>query len=170
MRAMSDREKSEMRSRISIDFGVDPQDVARQDPMRFTAIRPTGPSVEYRTWGAVEALQRTIRKSLRGSTRMRPPPASRANSQPTIRKSLPGSNEGSPSSPSTQGKKAGKKKKTGTLHFNRSQWRGIRSARSLVPGPASGRRPLPGRMPTGPGHTSDSIQRLNRGVVHFPTT
>ena len=130
MRVMSDWEKAEMRRRISIDFGVDPQDVARQDPMRFTAIRPTGPSVEYRTWGAVEALQRTIRKSLRESTPMRPPPASRADLQRhdpqvasrehpdataacikgrltgTIRKSLRESNEGSPSSPSTDRKKA----------------------------------------------------------------
>ncbi len=114
MRVMYDSEKAEMRRRISIDFGVDPQDVARQDPMRFTAIRPTGPSVEYRTWGAVEALQRTIRESLRGSTRMRPPPASRANLQPTIRKSFRGSNEGSPGSPSTDRKKAGKRQKTGT--------------------------------------------------------
>jgi hypothetical protein len=34
----------EFQRRISIDFGVDPFEVARQDRMNFTAIRPIGPS------------------------------------------------------------------------------------------------------------------------------
>ena len=51
---------------------------------------------------------------------MRPPPASRANLQPTIRKSLPGSNERSPSSPSTQSKKAGTRKNIPVCRGGRS--------------------------------------------------
>jgi hypothetical protein len=34
----------ELQRRISIDFGVDPFEVARQDRMNFAAIRPIGPS------------------------------------------------------------------------------------------------------------------------------
>ena len=57
----------EVRRRIFIDFGADPHDVARQDPLSFTAIQPTGPYVEYRDFGHVQALQQAIRKSLRAS-------------------------------------------------------------------------------------------------------
>jgi hypothetical protein len=57
----------EVRRRIFIDFGADPHDVARQAPMSFTAIRPTGRYVEYRDFGHVQALQQAIRKSLRAS-------------------------------------------------------------------------------------------------------
>ncbi len=53
----------EMQRRISIDFGVDPQAVARQDPMSFTAIRPIGPYYEYRHYGGVQSLQQAIRKA-----------------------------------------------------------------------------------------------------------
>src|SRR5207249_1677034 len=42
--------------RVCIDFESDPWEVARQDPMRFTAIRPIGPYYEYRDYGAVESL------------------------------------------------------------------------------------------------------------------
>jgi len=58
----------EVQRRILIDFGADPHDVARQDPMSFAAIRPTGPYVEYRDYGHVQALQQAIRKSLRVGT------------------------------------------------------------------------------------------------------
>ena len=57
----------EVRRRILIDFGADPRDVARQEPMSFAAIRPTAPYVEYRDFGHVQALQQAIRKSLRAS-------------------------------------------------------------------------------------------------------
>jgi hypothetical protein len=87
---LSDWEQAELQRRISIDFGVDLQDVARQEPLRFTAIRPIGPCVEYRTSGWIEGLQHTIRNSLRAS------------------------NEAPPYSPSTLKKKLGTTKKAGT--------------------------------------------------------
>ena len=55
---------AEMQRRISIDFEVDPLDVARQDRMTFTAIRPKGPYYEYRDYGSVDSLQAAIRKSV----------------------------------------------------------------------------------------------------------
>jgi hypothetical protein len=54
----------EVRSRVSIDFGIDPRGVARQDPMSLTAIRPTGPYYEYRDYPPVKSLQRTIHRSI----------------------------------------------------------------------------------------------------------
>jgi hypothetical protein len=57
----------ELQRRISIDFGVDPFEVARQDRMNFTAIRPNGPYYEYRDYGYVDSLQDAIRKSVSGS-------------------------------------------------------------------------------------------------------
>ncbi len=54
----------DLQKRIFIDFGVDPRDVARQDPMTFTAIRPIGPYYEYRDYGGVASLQRAIRQSV----------------------------------------------------------------------------------------------------------
>jgi hypothetical protein len=53
--------------RVSIDFTVDPLEVAGQDPMSFIAIRPIGPKYEYRDYGDVPSLQRTIRKSIGGA-------------------------------------------------------------------------------------------------------
>jgi hypothetical protein len=55
---------TEVQKRIIIDFGVDRQDVARQDRMVFTAIRPKGPFYEYRDYGYVDSLQAAIRKSV----------------------------------------------------------------------------------------------------------
>jgi len=81
---------AELPRRVSIDYGVDLEDVVRQEPLRFTAIRPIGPCVEYRTSGWIEGLQHTIRNSLRAS------------------------NEAPPYSPSTLKKKLGTTKKAGT--------------------------------------------------------
>jgi hypothetical protein len=87
---LSDWEQAELPRRVSIDYGVDLEDVVRQEPPRFTAIRPIGPCVEYRTSGWIEGLQHTIRNSLRAS------------------------NEAPPYSPSTVKKKLGTTKKAGT--------------------------------------------------------
>jgi hypothetical protein len=57
---------AEMQQRISIDFEVDPLDVARQDRLKFTAIRPNGPYYEYRDYGYVDSLQDAIRKCVSG--------------------------------------------------------------------------------------------------------
>ena len=57
---------AEMQQRISIDFEVDPLSVARQDRMKFTAIRPKGPFFEYRDYGCVDSLQDAIRESVSG--------------------------------------------------------------------------------------------------------
>jgi hypothetical protein len=49
---LSDQEwpavSSYVRNRVSIDFGIDPRDVARQDAKTFIAIRPIGLEYEYR--------------------------------------------------------------------------------------------------------------------------
>jgi hypothetical protein len=64
---------AEMQRWILIDFAVDPLDVARQDRMNFTAIRPNGPYYEYRDYGYVDSLQAAIRKSVSAS---KPSPSS----------------------------------------------------------------------------------------------
>jgi hypothetical protein len=55
-----------MQQWIIIDFGADPQDVAQQERMKFSAIRPKGPYYEYRDYGYVDRLQDAIRKSISG--------------------------------------------------------------------------------------------------------
>ncbi len=55
----------EIRRRVSIDFGADPREIARQDPMSVAAIKPIGPYYEYRDYGFVASLQATIRKSVK---------------------------------------------------------------------------------------------------------
>jgi hypothetical protein len=50
----------ELRSRVSIDFDVDLQTIARQDPMTFQAIKPIGAHYEFRGY-VVPSLQKTIR-------------------------------------------------------------------------------------------------------------
>lgn len=55
----------EVQRRVLIDFRVDPQEVAQQDPMSFRAIKPIGPYYEYRDYGSVASLQATIRKSIK---------------------------------------------------------------------------------------------------------
>jgi hypothetical protein len=54
---------------VAIDFSADPVEIARQDPMAFTAIRPIGPYYEYRDHGEVAYLQQTIRRSVKGADR-----------------------------------------------------------------------------------------------------
>src|SRR5581483_11799092 len=54
----------EVRRRVVIDFSADPVEVARQDPMAFTAIKPVGPYYEDRDAGYVADLQATIRRSV----------------------------------------------------------------------------------------------------------
>lgn len=54
----------ELRRRVAIDFDADPESVARQPPMEFTAIRPIGPYYEHRHGGCVASLQETVRESL----------------------------------------------------------------------------------------------------------
>jgi hypothetical protein len=54
---------AQIQRRVRIEFLAEPQRIARQDPMSFTAISPIGPYYEYRDYGAVASLQATIRKS-----------------------------------------------------------------------------------------------------------
>src|SRR5262249_24801914 len=54
---------AEIRRRVAIDFDADPREVARQDPMTFTAIRPIGPYYEYRRYDFVPALQKALREA-----------------------------------------------------------------------------------------------------------
>ena len=54
----------ELQRRVSIDFEIDPLDLARQDPMSITAIRPIGPHFEWRDYGSVKSLQEAILKSM----------------------------------------------------------------------------------------------------------
>jgi hypothetical protein len=58
---------SEIQQRVVIDFQVDPREIARQEPMSFTAIKPIGPFFEYRDYDEVPSLQETIRKSIKGA-------------------------------------------------------------------------------------------------------
>jgi hypothetical protein len=58
------QDSAEVRQRVTIDFEADLREIARQDPMTFTAIRPIGPHYEYRDYGFVPSLQKTIRKSV----------------------------------------------------------------------------------------------------------
>jgi hypothetical protein len=57
------RVSADMQQWVEIDFGADPLDVARQDRMNFSAIKPKGPYYEYRDYGYVDRLQDAIRKS-----------------------------------------------------------------------------------------------------------
>lgn len=56
----------EVQRRVRIDFQADPQEVAWQDRMSFSAIKPIGPFYEYRNYGEVASLQATIQKSIKG--------------------------------------------------------------------------------------------------------
>ena len=46
---------------VTIEFQIDHEFVARQDPMEFTVIKPIGPYYEYRGYGFVQSLQRTLK-------------------------------------------------------------------------------------------------------------
>jgi hypothetical protein len=54
-----------IRRRVSIAFGANPRQIARQDPMSFAAIKPIGPYYEYRDYGLVASLEAMIRKGLK---------------------------------------------------------------------------------------------------------
>lgn len=55
-------ELHEIRKRVFIDFEVDITTLAIQDVMDFSAIKPNGPSYNYRNYGLIESLQNSIRK------------------------------------------------------------------------------------------------------------
>jgi hypothetical protein len=50
---------------VAIDFQADPEQIARQDPMKFEAIKPIGPYYEFRNYGYVASLQETLQTTLR---------------------------------------------------------------------------------------------------------
>ncbi len=56
---------AELQRHVRIDFTADPVEIARQDPMSFTAIEPIGPYYEYWQHGHVPSLQATIRRSIK---------------------------------------------------------------------------------------------------------
>ncbi len=45
---------------VEIEFQINRRLVANQDPREFTAIKPIGPYYEYRYYGFVQSLQRTL--------------------------------------------------------------------------------------------------------------
>jgi hypothetical protein len=56
-----------LREHVVIDFQVDAASLARQDRMVFHAIRPAGPAYEYRDYGEVDLLLRSLRSRLKSS-------------------------------------------------------------------------------------------------------
>ena len=55
---------AEVRSRVTVDLQTDPREMAARDPAEFDAIRPNGPSFEYRHYGYIEALQQAVRQTI----------------------------------------------------------------------------------------------------------
>jgi hypothetical protein len=55
----------EIRRRVSIDLGADLEEIMKQSPWEFSAIRPLGRHYPYQDYGFIESLQKTIRNSLR---------------------------------------------------------------------------------------------------------
>ncbi len=55
---------AELQQHVRIDFFADLAEIAWQDPMGLTAIRPIGPYYEYRDCGHVPSLEATIRRSI----------------------------------------------------------------------------------------------------------
>ena len=53
-----------LQRRVTINFDADPNDIVDQNPMEFDAIKPIGPSYEYRDYGIVDSLQKTVRDVL----------------------------------------------------------------------------------------------------------
>jgi hypothetical protein len=53
-----------LKERVSIDFAIDPEKLAGQREAEFEAIKPLGPSFEYRFDGLVHALLQSVQKSL----------------------------------------------------------------------------------------------------------
>lgn len=48
---------------VKIDFLGDTKSIANQDAMDFEAIKPIGPTYEYRDYGIVQSLQKTLRSN-----------------------------------------------------------------------------------------------------------
>jgi hypothetical protein len=46
---------------VELDFSVDPQNLAKKSADQFDAVRPIGPYYEFRDYGSVEALLKSIR-------------------------------------------------------------------------------------------------------------
>jgi hypothetical protein len=57
----------EMRRRVQVDFQINPREVAWQDPMSFSAVKPIGPHYEYRDYREVASLQSTMRSAVRAA-------------------------------------------------------------------------------------------------------
>lgn len=51
----------ELQQRIIVDFDADPDVIASQDPRSFVAIRPIGPTFDYRSSPQVRALQARLK-------------------------------------------------------------------------------------------------------------
>lgn len=63
-----------LRECVTINFGADAITISDQNPMEFDAIKPNGPYYEYRDYGLVESLQKTLRKTIEDA---RPTPHTR---------------------------------------------------------------------------------------------
>lgn len=48
---------------VTIDFNADPKNIIDGPTMQFSAIKPIGPYFEYRDYGFVDALKKTLRNS-----------------------------------------------------------------------------------------------------------
>ena len=49
---------------VVIDFEADPEQIVRQDPATFDAIKPIGPCYGYQDYGFIQSLQETLRKAI----------------------------------------------------------------------------------------------------------
>ena len=49
---------------VAVDFHVDPEQIVRQDPAKFDAIKPIGPCYPYQHYGFIPSLQETLRKAI----------------------------------------------------------------------------------------------------------
>lgn len=56
-----------LQRRVNINFDADPNVIVHQNPMDFDAIKPNGPYYEYRDYGIVDSLQKTMRDVLEES-------------------------------------------------------------------------------------------------------
>lgn len=59
----------EVEKRVSIDFQADVEKIIREDAFVFEAIKPVGRHYEYRDYGDVNELQRTLRQRIPGPKR-----------------------------------------------------------------------------------------------------
>lgn len=51
-----------LKERIAIDFDADVEVIIQQDRMQFEAIKPIGSTYQYRNYGHVESLQKTLKQ------------------------------------------------------------------------------------------------------------